>query len=204
MSYYKELIGDRIYLSPKGISDDELGKFTEWMNDFDTTDYIGRSGKICAIPGEKDWLENSAKDADNRNFDIVELNTDRLIGGVGLVHFDWIERSATLGVMIGDPDFRSHGYGTEAIKLLLDYGFNYLNLHSVNLSLLDCNERAHKCYLKCGFKDAGRLRNKIFINGKYYDELIMDILEDEFTESYIRNKNVGTERETANKKTIEA
>ena len=56
----------------------------------------------------------------------------------------------------------------------------YLNLHSIRLDLLAINERAHKCYLKCGFKDTGKSREEIFLNGKYYDKLHMDILENEF------------------------
>ena len=121
---------------------------------------------------------------------IVELNNDELIGSVGLAHINWINRSAVLGVFIGDEKYRNNGYGTEAINLLLEYSFRYINLHSIRLELLDINERAHKCYLKCGFKDMGRSREKIFVNGKYYDTLYMDIIENEFEGDYIRNKNV--------------
>ena len=190
MQYYKKIVGDRIYLSPKGTSEDEVQKYTEWMNDFEVTDYTGRSGQITTFDGEKDYLENSARDTKNRNFDIVELNDNKLIGALGLEHINWIERSAVLGIFIGDKNFRSNGYGTEAIKLLLEYGFKYLNLHSIRLSLISINERAHKCYLKCGFKDTGYSREEIFLNGKYYDKLYMDILENEFVGEYIRNKNV--------------
>ena len=123
-------------------------------------------------------------------FNIVELDNNQLIGTVGLEHFNWIERSAVLGIFIGDENYRNNGYGTEAIKLILEYGFKYLNLHSIRLSLFSVNERAHKCYLKCGFKDTGRNREKVYLNGKYYDRLIMDILENEFEGEYIRNKNV--------------
>ena len=56
MMYFKKLVGDRIYLSPKGVSDEEIEKFTEWMNDFQVTDYTGRSGQITTLVGEKDWL----------------------------------------------------------------------------------------------------------------------------------------------------
>ena len=171
MNYFKKLMGDRIYLSPKGVSDEEIEKFTEWMNDFQVTDYTGRSGQITTLVGEKDWLENSAKNNENRNFDIIDLNNDKLVGTIGLEHFNWIERSAVLGIFIGDENYRSNGYGTEAIKLLLEYGFKYLNLHSIRLDLLSVNERAHKCYLKCGFKDTGKSREEVFLNGKYYDKL---------------------------------
>ena len=191
MQFFKKLIGDRIYLSPKGTTDEELEKFTEWMNDFEVTDYTGRSGQITTIVREKEWLENSAKNTENRNFNIIESKDNKLIGTIGLEHFNWIERSAVLGIFIGDKDFRSNGYGTEAIKLWLEYGFKYLNLHSIRLDLLSINERAHKCYLKCGFKDTGCSREQIFLNGKYYDKLHMDMLENEFKGDYIRNKNIN-------------
>ena len=191
MQFFKKLIGDRIYLSPKGTTDEELEKFTEWMNDFQVTDYTGRSGQITTIVREKEWLENSAKNTENRNFNIIESKDNKLIGTIGLEHFNWIERSAVLGIFIGDKDFRSNGYGTEAINLLLEYGFKYLNLHSIRLDLLAINERAHKCYLKCCFKDTGCSREQIFLNGKYYDKLHMDMLENEFKGDYIRNKNIN-------------
>ena len=190
MQHFKKLVGDRIYLSPKGVSDEETEKFTEWLNDFQVTDYTGMSGQIATLVGEREWLENAAKSNEKRIFNIVSLNENKLIGTVGLERFNWIERSAVLGIFIGDQDFRNNGYGPEAIKLLLEYGFRYLNLHSIRLDLLSINERAHKCYLKCGFKDAGRSREQIFLNGKYYDKLHMDILENEFEGDYIRNKNI--------------
>lgn len=190
MSYIKKLIGDRIYLSPKGISEEEINKYTEWMNDFQVTDYTGRSSQIMTWQREKEYLENATKNNDNKSFNIIDLESDKLIGTVGLEHFNYIDRSAVLGIFIGESDFRSNGYGSEAIKLLLEYGFKYLNLHSIRLNLLSINERAHKCYLKCGFKDTGCSREAIFLNGKYYDKLHMDILENEFNGDYIRNKNI--------------
>ena len=190
MQYFKKLVGDRIYLSPKGTSDEEVEKFTEWMNDFQVTDYIGHSGQITTLSEEREWHENCTKNNDNRSFNIVELNNNKLIGTIGLENFNRIERSAVLGIFIGDKDYRSNGYGTEAIKLLLEYGFRYLNLHSIRLDLIAINERAYKCYLKCGFKETGRSREQIFLNGKYYDRIHMDILENEFEGDYIRNKNI--------------
>ena len=120
MQYFKKLVGDRIYLSPKAVSDVEIEKFTEWMNDFQVTDYTGRSGQITTLIGEKEWLEKSAKNNENRSFDIIELSNNKLIGTIGLEHFNWIVRSAELGIFIGDENYRNNGYGTEAIKLLLE------------------------------------------------------------------------------------
>ena len=190
MQYFRKIVGDRIYLSPRGASDEEIEKFTEWMNDFQVTDYINKSEQIMTAIGEKEWLENNARKNENKNFNIIDLNSNKLIGAIGLEKFNWTSRNAVLGIFIGDKNYRNNGYGTEAIKLLLEFGFKYLNLHSIRLSLLSVNERAHKCYLKCGFKDAGKSREEIFLNGKYYDKLYMDILEGEFEGDYIRNKNI--------------
>ena len=190
MQYFKKLMGDRIYLSPKDVSDEEIQKFTEWMNDFQVTDYTGKSAQIITLSGERQFLENMSINRENRSFNIIEISNDKLIGTIGLEHFDWIARSAVLGIFIGDEDYRNNAYGAEAIKLLLEYGFKYLNLHSIRLDLIAVNERAHKCYLKCGFKDTGKSREAIFLNGKYYDKLHMDMLENEFDGDYIRNKNI--------------
>ncbi len=186
MKYFKKLIGDRIYLSPR--NSEEIEKFTEWLNDFETTDYISKSAYITTLEGEKQYFEQNL----NKDyiFFIVTLENDNLIGTVGLEDYDFVNRTATLGIFIGNKNYRSEGYGTEAIKLILDYGFNYLNLHNIKLDLMSFNERALKCYKKCGFKEYGRRRNCRFINGKYYDLIEMDILANEFKESYIKNKNI--------------
>ena len=160
------------------------------MNDFQVKDDINKSEQIMKAIGEKEWLENTARKNENKNFNIIDLNSNKLIGTIGLEKFNWTSRNAVLGIFIGDKNYRNNGYGTEAIKFLLEFGFKYLNLHSIRLSLLSVNERAHKCYLKCGLKDAGKSREEIFLNGKYYDKLYMDILEGEFEGDYIRNKNV--------------
>ena len=184
--YFKKLVGERIYLSPKSIEDVE--KYTEWMNDFEVTDYTGRSHQILTIEAEKNYLE--AHINEEATFGIVELKTDELIGSISLEDISYINRRATLGVFIGKKESRNKGYGTEAIKLILDYGFNYLNLNNIKLDVMEFNERAIACYKKCGFKEYGRRRKSEFTNGKYYDRISMDILAEEFKNSYIKNKNV--------------
>ncbi len=186
MKYFKKLIGDRIYLSPRNIEDVE--KFTEWLNDFETTDYLGKSRIVTTLYGEKKYLEeNNSPEA---NFVIVTNDDNKMIGTVSLENINHINRCATLGIFIGDKDFRSKGYGTEAIKLILEYGFKYLNLKNIKLDLMEFNERALKCYKKCGFKEYGRRRKCKFVDGKYYDLIEMDILSEEFNEDCIRNKNI--------------
>ena len=190
MKYFKKLVGEHIYLSPTNVEDVE--KYTEWLNDFETTDYIGKSGYLVTLGGEREWVENNNKgdNVNSRTFAIVDLERDELIGNCGLHSIDPIGRTATLGIFIGDKSYRDKGYGTEIIKILLDYGFNYLNLNNIALTLMEFNERAYRCYQKCGFKEYGRKRKCIFVDGKYYDKICMDILAEEFEGNFIKNKNI--------------
>jgi len=91
-----------------------------------------------------------------------------------------IHRRATLGLFIGDAEQRGKGYGTEAIRLLLSYGFNILNLHSIMLVVHADNPKGLACYKKVGFKEFGRRRESRMKAGRYIDLIYMDILSTEF------------------------
>ena len=187
MKYFKKILGDRIYLSPMNIEDAE--KFTKWMNDFNVTDGINSSSKIMGLEAEKEWIENVLKE-NQYVFAIVKKETDELIGNCSIINISHKNRIGTLGIMIGEEENRNKGYGQETLKLLLDYGFNYLNLNNIGIDVLSFNERAVACYKKLGFKEIGRRRETHYINGKYYDHIMLDMLSREFEGDYIRNKNI--------------
>ena len=187
MKYFKKLVGDRIYLSPVNVEDAE--KYVEWFCDFKTTDGIARSASLMTVEAERIWLEENVKN-NSFNFAIVNLENDELIGNCGMVRMNQKDRNGEVGIFIGEEKNRSNGYGTEALKILLDYGFNYLNLNSIRLGVMSFNDRAIACYKKVGFKEYGRWRESYFLNGKYYDRVYMDILAKEFKGDYIRNKNI--------------
>ena len=187
MRYFKKLLGDRIYLSPINVEDGE--KFTEWMNDFKVTDGTGRSSEMMNVEKEKEWIETTLRE-NKYIFSIVKLEDNQLIGNCSFLDIDFTNRTGTLGIMIGEEENRGKGYGKEAIRLLLDYGFNYLNINNINLEVASFNEKAINCYKKVGFKEIGKRRESYFLNGKYYDDIYMDILSKEFNEEYIKNKNI--------------
>ena len=111
------------------------------------------------LEGEKKYL--STRKNDTMPFVIVKLDNDEMVETVGVDKIDSINRAATLGIMTGEKENREKGYGTENINLLLDYGFNYLNLNSINLDVMKFNERGIAGYKKCEFKEMGR-RKKCF------------------------------------------
>jgi RimJ/RimL family protein N-acetyltransferase len=90
-----------------------------------------------------------------------------------------------LGIAIGDLKMASKGLGTEAIRLMLDYGFRTLNLHRIELFVHDFNERAQKAYKKLGFVEEGRKREALYSDGKYHDEILMAILKEEWMEKRV-------------------
>ncbi len=187
MKYYKKLLGDRVYLSPMSVEDAE--KYIEWFCDFRITDGIGTTKNLMTVEAEREWLTSELKSG-NYNFAIVSLENDELIGNCGFVEINYRDRLGTVGIFLGEENNRNKGIGTEVLRLLLDYGFNYLNLNNIMLNVRAFNERAINCYKKVGFKEIGRRREAYFLNGKYYDDVSMDILASEFEGSYIRNKNM--------------
>ena len=188
MSRIKKFVGNKVFLSP--VQDDDAECFTKYMNDMEVTDFTGTTHNIYNYAGEKSWITNIYSSEKNKTFCICRVEDEKVIGNISLMEIDYINRTAELGIMIGEEDSRSKGYGEEAINLLLDYGFNYLNLHSIYLRVNSINKRAIRCYEKVGFKPLGTKREDKFINGKYYDTIYMDLLKSEYIKESITNKTI--------------
>ena len=177
MRYFEKIKGDRLYLSPMNPDDKEL--YTKWMNDKAVSENLGSYFRMISLISEEKWIEKAVNDY---NFAIVLRDDDRLIGNVSLMEVDNVNQTTTLGIFIGENDDRNKGYGKEAIKLILNYGFNTLNLNNIMLSVYSFNERAFNTYKKIGFKKIGVRRNSVYRDGQVYDEIFMDILKDEFND----------------------
>ena len=115
MKYFKKLIGEKVYLSPLNVDDAE--KFVEWFCDFKTSDGTEKSGNIVTIESEREWREKTVRNND-LHFAIVKLVNDELIGSCGYSIIDYQNRIGTIGILIGDENNRSNGYGTEILRLL--------------------------------------------------------------------------------------
>jgi RimJ/RimL family protein N-acetyltransferase len=95
-----------------------------------------------------------------------------------------VNRSAMLGIVVGAKMDWDKGFGGEATRLLLDYAFNLLNLHSVMLGTFEFNQRAVRAYEKIGFHRIGVRREARIIAGKQWGVILMDMLESEFRQKY--------------------
>jgi RimJ/RimL family protein N-acetyltransferase len=96
------------------------------------------------------------------------------------MHIDQHDRSAEIGISIGEKEFWDQGYGTKAIRLIVGHGFGNLNLNRIYLRVYETNPRGKRCYEKAGFSVDGRLRQARFLEGKYVDVFIMSILKSEW------------------------
>lgn len=175
--YFKKIVGEKVYLSPRSVEDAE--KYVKWLNNFEIAKYLGNQfTKTITVDGEKEYL--SRVSSNSYDFAIVDKETDELIGSISLMDVNNVSRTAELGIFIGEEDHLSRGYGSEAIKLLLDFGFNHANLNNIMLKAIGFNKRALRAYEKCGFKVFGTWPKADFVDGEYHDLVYMYILKDDF------------------------
>jgi len=170
------LFGEKVRL--RAIERDDIPRFVKWLNDPEVKQYLTMFWPLSHAEEER-WFEKQLDDQNSRVF-AIETEDGTHIGNIGLHDIDWKNRKATLGIFIGEKDYWNRGYGTDAIKTLLRFAFEELNLNRVQLSVLDFNARAIRCYEKCGFITEGRLRQTLFRNGRYHDELRMAVLREEW------------------------
>jgi RimJ/RimL family protein N-acetyltransferase len=177
MKYYKKILGKSCYLSPICLDDAEL--YAKWLNDPEVSKYLSLRSMNVSAESEKGFLEKLQRE---HNYAIVDLQKDELIGNCGFVEIDSLNRTGEVGIFIGNRDYWGKGYGTEALKLLIGYGINFLNLRSFFLQVYSYNARALRCYEKVGFKKIGARRNALIFNGREHDIILMDLLSGEFQE----------------------
>jgi len=116
---------------------------------------------------------------------MICLNENQKPIGVTAFHrIDLISGAAVFSICISDHTEWGKGYGKEATKMMLEYAFNILNLHRIQLHVWTENKAAVKTYKACGFKLEGTLREAMKHNNEYCDFHVMGILEHEWRESF--------------------
>lgn len=163
----------------KEISEKELPIIFEWINDRETVLHNGPYKPISNFQ-HKNWFENIQNRNDIFIFGIYEIKTDKIVGTCQLHSVNWIHRNAELQIRLGNKDNRGKGYGSEAVRLLLNFAFKDLNLYRIFLNVFQTNTNAIHVYEKAGFKKEGLLRKAAHIDGKYVDVILMGILREEY------------------------
>lgn len=178
------IVGERIALGP--LSADLVPLLHRWFNDF----WIMRTygGALAGKPLEEieGWYERERDPQDARWFAIFECATDRPIGITDLFQIEAEHGLAWFGMLIGEADARGRGYATETTRLMLDYAFTALNLHTVVLTVDEFNVAGRRAYGRAGFREAGRIRGGTQVAGRHYDRIVMDCVASEFESPVLR------------------
>jgi len=170
--------GKLINLRP--LRKNDLDEIMKWINNSEVTKYLSSFGFSISRLEEEKYMEKMMSENDKQKNLVIETKDGKYLGQIALGHIDWKNRNAELGIVIGSKKYWGKGYGTEAIKLLLDHGFHLMNLYSIYLWVFEYNQRGIHCYEKCGFKRDGALRKNHFHQGVFYNKLLMSIIRDEF------------------------
>lgn len=168
--------GERIRF--RGMERADLPRFVEWVNDPAVRRGISSFLPI-SMAREELWFEDMLKlPIEEHPFAMEILDREKwvLAGSIGLMHIDWRSRKAEIGIMIGEKRFWNKGYGTEAMRLIMQHGFETLNLHRLYLRVFSDNPGAIRAYEKAGFVHEARMRETHFADGKYIDDLMMSML----------------------------
>lgn len=153
-----------------------------FVNDFEIV-----RGLIADIPypltlhEEEKWFEALSGTKDTYRFAIEELEDEKFIGGCSINDVDWKNSVATIGIFIGDKNYRGKGYGTDVMWVLTEFIFQQMNINKIRLIVYSFNKSAIAMYERIGFKVEGVLRQEIYIDGRYHDKIAMGLLREEYT-----------------------
>jgi RimJ/RimL family protein N-acetyltransferase len=171
-------VGKLIRLAaPKSDDHETMAKWTE------NIEYWRMFEFNPAVPHGTDyWADSDKEQKEDKNtfsFRIRTLEDDKLIGFLWLFP-SWSDQVTWLAIAIGEPDYWGRGYGSDALRLAIDYSFRELGQHKVVLGVYSYNTRAIRAYEKVGFVHEARHRAMLYRDGQRHDMLLMGILRPEW------------------------
>jgi RimJ/RimL family protein N-acetyltransferase len=171
--------GTLVNLRAREMSD--LERNARWINDPEVARPLGERYLKSAAATEAALREQALSAAPAGDLWLaIETKDGRHIGNLRLLDIAPEDRSTRVAIYIGDPDFREKGYGTDAMKTLVRFAFEEMNLNRVELGVFDYNERAMASYRKCGFVEEARRRQAHYERGSYRDAIVMSVLRSEW------------------------
>ncbi|WP_082235284.1 GNAT family N-acetyltransferase [Halobacillus massiliensis] len=169
---------ERIHLRKVMESDAET--YYSWINNLEVMENTSPELDVYTLNETEQFIKNIACSDKSKSY-MIELNENSMpIGIVSLVNIDYKNRNAECIIDIGNQNYWGSGYGSEAMGLLLNYGFKELNLHKIYLRVFSFNERAINLYEKLGFDKEGELKEHLFRNGEWHGITCLAIFQTNF------------------------
>jgi RimJ/RimL family protein N-acetyltransferase len=171
--------GEHVYFRPAERED--LPLFVRWLNDAETSRHLALRAPISDA-AEHGWFDAmlAKQGKTDYHFVVCLVSDGRPIGTIGLHGLDWENGSAEFGIALGEKDEWNKGYGTDALRVICDFGFGELRLERIYLRVFAGNERARRSYEKAGFTNEGTLRRAQFSRGEHLDVNVMSLLRQEW------------------------
>lgn len=146
----------------------------KWLNNPNVNKFIGNElGQKTNLKKEQDWFNDCVKNKNKKFFTICD--NSKPIGFMGFSNISRRNKNADLFIVIGEDDYRGKGVGKIAMKWIIDYGFDKLKFHKINLGVVKNNASAVNLYKSLNFVIEGEMKEEVFHKGKFYDFLSMAI-----------------------------
>jgi diamine N-acetyltransferase len=179
------VVGDKVALGP--LRRDLAPTYARWANQLELRRGLDRLS-IATPESEEKWVDDSNKEGAEREPKTAEFTVyDRAdaapVGTAGLFGIEHIHGLGKFGIAIGER--RGQGLGTEATRLVLDYGFNVLQLRNVMLEVLDWNVAGLTAYERAGFRRIGVRRRAVLSRGRRTHVVLMDAVPEDFGASVL-------------------
>ena len=177
----KRFVGERIELRRHARENYRL--YGEWYRNPEIWRLTSWTAAPLSPSAVERLFEDRERSSTDDSFAIHLRDEDEPIGVISLMNINQANASAELSVIVGHREDRHHGYGAEAIDMILRYGFEELDLNRIGLSVFEFNEDAISTYEKLGFREEGRLRQALKRDDAFYDAILMGIRRSEWQES---------------------
>lgn len=155
------------------VSENLINDYLNMVNNHNISKYLFKEIKTFTYEDELNWV-NEKLEENAEIFSMIEKNTNKFIGNIELMNLE--NNSAEIGICITE-EFQDKHYGSEALKTIINYAFNTLNLNEITLTVFSFNERAIHCYKKLGFTIYKIDKNVATIDNKEIDDIHMKLLK---------------------------
>ena len=172
------LKGDMVGL--RAIEESDLELMLKWRNKPEYRKYF-REYRELNMTSQRDWfLKKVIGDEHTKMFAIVELITGQLIGACGLCYIDWQNRCADFSIYIGKDDLYIDGvYAIDAARILIQYGFEELNLHRLWSEIFEIDDKKKEMFDKLGFTMEAVHKATHWTEGRWVDSVYYRLLDSE-------------------------
>jgi len=168
--------GDKIWL--RAIERSDLKQLLKWRNNPKLRRNF-REWRELNMQNQEDFFNDMVMNSNHVVFGI-EDEDHNLIGVCRISYIDWQARSGEIGCYIGDEEKQNQGYGTDALRTLVEFGFEEAGLHRLEAAMLSDNISAVKSFTKAGFKQEGVMRDATYCDGRFHDHVLMSMLRSDY------------------------